>query len=204
MGWYTDEVVPRLTNVSLGSKRFVPMRRRVTAGLDGDVVEIGFGSGLNVPYYPPAVRSVKAIEPSAVGKRLARDRVASAPVPIEYVGLDGAHLPLADASADHVLSTWTLCTIPDVEGALAEVRRVLRPGGSLHFLEHGRSPDDKVARTQDRITPINRRLAGGCHPNRPIRDLLDRSGLEVTAIDTYYAKGPKAVGYMYEGVAEKR
>jgi ubiquinone/menaquinone biosynthesis C-methylase UbiE len=204
MGWYTDEVVPRFINVALGSKRFVPMRQRVTAGLEGDVVEIGFGSGLNVPYYPPAVRSVKAIDPSAVGKQLARDRVASALVPIEYVGLDGAHLPLPDASADHVLSTWTLCTIPDVDDALAEVRRVLRPGGSLHFLEHGRSPDAKVARTQDRLTPINRRLAGGCNMNRPIRDLLDGSGLEVTTIENYYVKGPKAVGYMYEGVAEKR
>src|SRR4249919_260017 len=114
MRWYTDEVVPRFINVALGSKRFLPMRQRVTAGLEGDVVEIGFGSGLNVPYYPPGVRSVKAIDPSAVGKRLAGDRVASATMPIEYVGLDGAHLPLADSSADHVLSTWTLCTIPDV------------------------------------------------------------------------------------------
>jgi len=103
-----------------------------------------------------------------------------------------------------VLSTWTLCTIPDVDAALAEVRRVLKLGGSLHFVEHGRSPDPKVARAQDRITPINRRLAGGCHPNRPIRELLDRSGLEVTAVGMYYVKGPKVMGYMYEGVAEKR
>lgn len=204
MGWYTDQVVPRFINVALGSKRFVPMRQRVTAGLEGDVVEIGFGSGLNVPYYPSTVRSVKAIDPSAVGQTLAHDRVAAAAMPIEYVGLDGAHLPLPDGSADHVLSTWTLCTIPDVDDALAEVKRVLRPGGSFHFLEHGRSPDAKVARTQDRLTPINRRLGGGCHLNRPIRDLLDRSGLEVTAIDTYYMPGAKAVGYMYEGVAKKR
>ena len=204
MGWYTDQLVPRFINVALGSKRFVPMRQRVTEGLEGDIVEIGFGSGLNVPYYPSTVRSVKAIDPSAVGQTLAHDRVAAAGMPIAYVGLDGAHLPLADGSADHVLSTWTLCTIPDVDDALAEVRRVLRPGGSLHFLEHGRSPDAKVARTQDRFTPINRRLGGGCHLNRPIRDLLDRSGLEVTAIDTYSMQGAKAVGYMYEGLAEKR
>lgn len=204
MGWYADEVVPRYINVALGSRRFVEMRQRVTNGLEGDIVEIGFGSGLNVPYYPPAVCSVKAIAPSAVGQKLARDRIAAAAIPIEYVGLDGAHLPLPDESTDHVLSTWTLCTIPAVDEALAEVKRVLRPGGSLHFLEHGRAPDEKVARTQDRLTPINRRLLDGCHLNRPIRDLLDRSGLEVTTIDTHYIKGPRALTYMYEGVAEKR
>ncbi len=204
MGWYADQVVPRLINIALGSERFEVIRKRVTTGLEGDVVEIGFGSGLNVPHYPPAVRSVKAIDPSAVGQKLARDRVAGTAIPIEFVGLDGARLPMPDASADHVLTTWTLCTIPAVDDALAEVKRVLRPGGSLHFIEHGRSPDDKVARAQDRLTPINRRLVGGCHLNRPIRDLLDRSGLEVTTIDNYYLKGPKAVGYMYEGVAEKR
>ncbi len=204
MGWYADQVVPRLINVALGSERFEAIRPRVTKGLEGDIVEIGFGSGLNVPHYPPAVRSVKAIDPSVVGQKLARGRVGAAAIPIEYVGLDGAHLPLPDASADHVLSTWTLCTIPDVDAALAEVKRVLRPGGSLHFIEHGRAPDAKVARTQDRLTPINRRLLAGCHMNRPIRELLDRSGLELTAIDTYYMEGPKAVGYMYEGVAQKR
>ena len=204
MGWYADEVVPRYINAALGSRRFVEMRQRVTNGLEGDIVEIGFGSGLNVPYYPSAVRSVKAIAPSAVGQKLAHDRVAAAAIPIEYVGLDGAHLPLPDASTDHVLSTWTLCTIPAVDEALAEVKRVLRPGGSLHFLEHGRAPDEKVARTQDRLTPINRRLLDGCHLNRPIRVLLDRSGLEVTTIDTHYMKGPRALSYVYAGVAEKR
>jgi ubiquinone/menaquinone biosynthesis C-methylase UbiE len=180
------------------------MRQRVVEGLEGEVVEIGFGSGLNVPYYPAAIKSVKAIEPSTVAQKLARDRVEASSIAIDYVGLDGAHLPLSDESVDHVLSTFTLCTIPDVEGALAEVQRVLRPGGSLHFLEHGRAPDEKVAHRQDQITPINARLAGGCHPNRPIRDLLDHSGLEVTAIDTYYAKGVKVMASMYEGVATKR
>ena len=204
MGWYSEQVLPRFINASLGSKRFAPLRQRVATGLSGDVVEVGFGSGLNVPYYPPEVRTVKAIDPSAVGKKLAAERVAASSAQIEYVGLDGARLPLADESADHVLTTWTLCTIPDVGGALGEVRRVLRPGGALHFLEHGRSPDEKVARAQDRWTPLNRRLGGGCHLNRPILDLLRASGLEVTKIENYYVKGPKVVGYMYEGLAEKR
>jgi ubiquinone/menaquinone biosynthesis C-methylase UbiE len=204
MGWYAEQVLPRFINVSLGSKRFVPMRQRVASGLSGDVVEIGFGSGLNVPYYPASVRSVKAIEPSALGKSLAAERVAASHAPIEFVGLDGARLPLEDESADHVLTTWTLCTIPDVESALQEMKRVLRPAGTVHFLEHGRSPDEKVARAQDRWTPLNRRLGGGCHLNRPILDLLRASGLEVTTIENYSIKGPKVVGYMYEGSAVKR
>jgi ubiquinone/menaquinone biosynthesis C-methylase UbiE len=204
VGWYSEQVLPRFINVSLGSKRFAPLRERVASGLSGDVVEIGFGSGLNVPYYPEEVRTVKAIDPSAVGRKLAAERVAASSAQIEFVGLDGARLPLEDESADHVLTTWTLCTIPDVEAALGEMKRVLRPGGALHFLEHGRSADEKVAHAQDRWTPLNRRLGGGCHLNRPILDLVQGSGLEVTKIENYYVKGPKVVGYMYEGLAEKR
>jgi SAM-dependent methyltransferase len=123
---------------------------------------------------------------------------------VEYVGLDGEKLPLDDASVDHVLTTWTLCTIPDVDRALAEIRRVLRPDGTLHFLEHGRSPDEKVVRWQDRMTPIQRRFAGGCHLNRPIDRLLVDAGLTVDRLENYYVKGPKLFGYMYEGVATKR
>ena len=203
MGWYGEHIVPRITNLSCGSKRMRPMRERVVGGLSGEVVEVGFGTGLNVPFYPAAVASVKAVEPSEVSKRLASARVAASSVPIDFVGLDGAHLPLDDESADHVLSTWTLCTIPDVEAALAEVKRVLRPGGVFHFVEHGQAPDEKVARAQDRWTPLNMRLGGGCHLNRPILDLVNASGLEVTQIDRYYIKGPKLVGYMYEGSAQK-
>ena len=144
-----------------------------------------------------------AVEPSDVSKRLAATRVAASKVPIDFVGLDGARLPLGDESADYVLSTWTLCTIPEVEAALSEVKRVLRSGGEFHFVEHGRSPDEKVARAQDRWTPLNMRIAGGCHLNRPILELLNASGLEVTRIDRYYIKGPKQFGYMYEGIAAK-
>jgi ubiquinone/menaquinone biosynthesis C-methylase UbiE len=124
-------------------------------------------------------------------------------MPVEYVGLDGQALPLDSASVDHVLTTWTLCTIPDVERALAEIRRVLRPNGLLHLAEHGRSPDGTVARWQDRLTPLQRRVAGGCHLNRPIEQLVADSGLELARLDNYYAKGPRPFGYMYEGVARK-
>ena len=167
------------------------------------MVEIGFGSGRNVPYYPAAVARVRAVDPATVGRKLAAKRVAASRVPVEYVGLDGQELPLADGSVDHVLTTWTLCTIPDVDRALAEVRRVLRSGGALHFAEHGLSPDPKVARWQDRLTPIQRRIGGGCHLNRPIDRLVAGAGLVVARMDNYSMRGPNAFGYMFEGVATK-
>src|SRR5688572_13507333 len=141
MGFYEEHILPRAVDVLLSGKEFAKLRARVAADLTGEVLEVGFGSGRNVPYYPQAVKRVRAVDPATVGRKLAAKRVAASRVPIEYVGLDGEDLPLEDASVDHVLTTWTLCTIPDVPRALAEIRRVLRPGGALHFLEHGLSPD---------------------------------------------------------------
>jgi ubiquinone/menaquinone biosynthesis C-methylase UbiE len=201
VGFYEEQVLPRFVDVALGAKALAKLRRRVASELDGEVLEVGFGSGRNVPYYPPTVKRVQAVDPATVGRKLAAKRVDASPVPVEYVGLDGESLPLDDASVDHVLTTWTLCTIPDVGRALGEMHRVLRPGGTLHFLEHGRSPDAKVVRWQDRLTPMQRRLAGGCHLNRPIDDLLTSSAFEISRLDNYYVKGPKVFGYMYEGVA---
>jgi ubiquinone/menaquinone biosynthesis C-methylase UbiE len=203
MGIYQDRVLPRITNRVMNRRDLRPIRDRVCAGLDGEVLEIGFGSGLNAGHYPPAVTRGRAVDPATLGRRLAADRVAASAVPVEYIGLDGQALPLEPASVDHVVSTWTLCTIPDVERALGEVRRVLRPGGSLHFVEHGLSPDARVARWQDRLTPLQRRLAGGCHLNRPIDRLLDGSGLELAGLTTYYLEGPKPLGYTFEGRAIK-
>lgn len=203
MGFYEAHILPRLTDRIMRGQEYSRMRARVMAGLTGEVLEVGFGSGLNVPHYPPAVKRVLAVEPAAVGRKLAAARVAASPVPVEFAGTDAQALPLADASVDNAVSTWTLCTIPDVARALAEIRRVLRPGGELHFVEHGRSPDRKVARFQDRFTPVQRRLAGGCHLNRPISELLSASGLEVTRLDNYYVSGPRSTGYMFEGVAVK-
>jgi ubiquinone/menaquinone biosynthesis C-methylase UbiE len=203
MGLYARRVLPRLTNRILDNDEFAEIRRRVVTDLDGTVLEIGFGSGLNVPHYPTAVQRVLAVEPSTVARQLAAGRVAASHVAVEYVGLDGQRISLDDASVDHALTTWTLCTIPDVTRALAEIHRVLRPDGALHFVEHGRSPAPAVARWQDRLTPIQRRVAGGCHLNRPIDQLLTGSGLRLARMDNYYASGPKALGYMYEGVARK-
>ncbi len=195
MGFYGEQVVPRIINKACGTKTAEPLRRRVCAGLAGDVVELGFGSGHNVPFYPAAVTRVTAVEPSDVGWRLAAQRVKAATVPVRRSGLDGQSLPFPDHGFDAALSTWTLCTIPDVAAALREVRRVLRPGGTLHFLEHGLAPDERVRRWQHRLEPVQYRLAGGCHLTRPIVDLLTDAGFTVGEVDVFYEQGaPKFAG----------
>ncbi len=202
MGVYAERVLPRIMNVTCGAKQSRPLRERVCAELHGEVVEIGFGSGHNVPFYPDTVRRVAAIEPSALGWKLARDRLSASPVAVERSGLDGQSLPLDDHSFDTALSTWTLCTIPDPVLALTEVRRVLRPGGTLHFVEHGLAPDDSVRRWQRRLEPLTTRMAGGCHLTRPILELLETAGFAVEEVDVFYEEGaPKAMGADSLGVA---
>lgn len=203
MGLYEDRVLPRFIDLALGGRAFHGIRARVASPLEGEVLEVGFGSGPNVPHYPPTVSRVRAVDPAVHGRRLAAKRVAASPVPVEYVGLEGEQLPLEDDSVDHVLTTWTLCTIPGVDRALGEMRRVLRPGGALHFVEHGRAPDPNVARWQDRLTPIQRRMFGGCHLNRPIEELVTGAGFQVERLENFFMRGPKPLGYMYEGVARK-
>ena len=159
MSFYRQQLLPRLVDRACGSAGYDRWRREVTAGLSGTVVEIGFGSGLNMPAYPAAVTRVWAVEPASLGRKLAAARIADSHVHVEHVGLHGEALPLEDDSCDGALSTFTLCTIPDVERALAEVRRVLRPGGRFHFLEHGLAPDVDVARWQHRLEPMQKRVA---------------------------------------------
>jgi ubiquinone/menaquinone biosynthesis C-methylase UbiE len=203
MGIYHDQFLPRFTNKVMDRRDLQPIRDRVCAGLTGEVLEIGFGSGLNLPHYPPEVTRLRAVDPATLGRRLGAARVAASPVPVEYIGLDGQAIPLDSGCVDHVVSTWTLCTIPDAGRALAEVRRVLRPGGSLHFVEHGLSPDARVARWQNRLTPLQRLVAGGCHLNRPIDRIIAGSGLELAGLANYYVEGPKSMGYSFEGRAVK-
>lgn len=203
MGFYERRILPRIVDKLCGMRAVRPLREEVAAGLHGDVVEIGFGSGLNLGLLPDGVTRLLAVEPSLTARQMAGDRVARSGVPVEFVGLDGEALPLDDESADAALSTFTLCTIPAVATALQEVRRVLKPGGTFHFLEHGLCPDPKVARWQHRLTPVQRRIAGGCHLDRPIRDLVADSGLEVTEVRNTVLSRPKAFGYLYAGVARK-
>src|SRR4051794_9698106 len=202
MSFYADRVLPRVINVVMNTKQTREIRQRVCAGLAGDVVEIGFGTGHNLPYFPPAVRSLRAVEPAGLGVRLAQDRIAAAAVPVQVVGLDGQRLPLADDSADAVLCTWSLCTIPDAVAAVAEMRRVLKPGGVLHFVEHGRAPDPRVRRWQDRLNGIEQKIAGGCNLNRDIPAIVEAGGFTIGQLDTFYSPGePKPFGYLYEGRA---
>jgi ubiquinone/menaquinone biosynthesis C-methylase UbiE len=203
MGFYEAQVLPRIIDKACGIGQIDAVRSEVTAGLAGRVVEVGFGSGLNLPHLPAEVRELLAVDPATTGRRLARRRLDATPARVDFVGLDGAHLPLDDASVDGALSTFTLCTIGDVELALRELRRVLRPGGELHFLEHGLSPDRRVARWQHRLTPIQRRLFGGCHLDRPIDRLITTAGFELERLENRYLAGPKVPGYLYLGIARR-
>ena len=209
MGWWSEQVVPRATDVLLGSGEIGRLRERVCAGLSGEVLEIGFGSGLNAGHYPPEVDRVLAVEPSDVAWRIARDKHLAAGGPeVVRAGLDGQALELADDSCDHALSTFTLCTIPELDAALAEVRRVLRPGGSFHFLEHGLSSDPGVARWQRRLTPLQRRVAAGCHLDRAVAEHVRGVGLDIVELDTFYlaerVPAVKVVGHLYLGRAVAR
>ena len=202
MGVYSEQVLPRIIDVACNSKESHPQRRRVCEGLVGDVVEIGFGSGLNVPFYPPAVTQVTAVEPADVGWKLAGKRLRETRVPVHRAGLDAGSLPLPDDRFDAALSTWTMCTIPDIAAALRELRRVLKPEGTLHFVEHGLAPDEGVRRWQHRLDPFQKRLFGGCHLTRPIVELLSNGGFAISELDVYYEKGtPKAFGANSLGVA---
>jgi SAM-dependent methyltransferase len=188
MGIYRERVLPRVIDVACGMKAGEPLRRRVCEGLSGEVVEIGFGSGLNVPFYPATITRVTAVEPANHAWKLADKRLGASAVPVERSGLDGQSLPFGDDSYDAALSTWTLCTIPDVAAALQELRRVLKPGGSLHFVEHGLAPDEKVRRWQHRLEPVQKRVFGGCHLTRGIVDLLTTAGFTITELDVFYEK----------------
>ena len=202
MALYGDHVLPRMVNCLCGLKMNDPLRERTCQGLEGDVVEIGFGSGLNIPFYPASVSRVSAVEPADIGWKLAQKRLAAAQVPVERSGLDGQSLPFPDDSFDSALSTWTMCTIPDIDAALSEIRRVLKPGGTLHFIEHGLAPDEPVQRWQHRLEPLQKRIFGGCHLTRPTVPLLKNAGFTIREVDVFYEDGaPKFLAADSLGVA---
>lgn len=203
MAWWTDRVLPRIVDRVCATGEIRRLRATLCAPLHGDVVEIGFGSGLNIAHYPQAVSRLAAVEPADVAWQLSRSRRDASSVDIRRAGLDGQRLELADASQDCALSTFTMCTIPDLDAALAELRRVLKPGGTLHFLEHGRAVDDSVVRWQRRITPLHRRVAGGCHLDRPIGERIAAAGFAVEECDEFYGEGPKTTSYLSLGWARR-
>ncbi|MGB8859666.1 MAG: class I SAM-dependent methyltransferase [Ilumatobacteraceae bacterium] len=201
MRFYRERVLPHLIDRACGTPELHEWRAAVALGLFGTVVEIGFGSGLNMAAYPPEVSKVFAVEPASTALRIAAQRIAASPVEVVHIGLRGEAIDLEDDTCDGALSTFTLCTIPAVEQALAEVRRVLRPGGRLHFLEHGRSPDASVAKWQRRVEPLQKRVADGCHLTRDPAALIAAAGFEVERTESRYARGPKPWSWFTEGVA---
>lgn len=203
MGFYEEKVLPWGIDLCMRGEDFSKFRKQYLVPARGDVLEVGFGTGLNLPHYPDTVDRLWALDPSKLGRKLARKRLAAAKFPVEFIDLEGERIPLNDGSVDTVVTTWTLCTIPNVAGALQEIKRVLKPGGRYVFLEHGLSPEENVARWQNRLNPIQKCLAGGCHLNRKIDALIEASGLKIETLETFEFPCPKIWGYMYAGVAVK-
>ena len=202
MAFYRDRVFPRLMSAACNTKENRRIRAEVCESLAGNVLEIGFGTGLNLPHLPPTVSRLMAVDPLRRGRDLAADRLAATPVIVDFVGLDGQSIEIEDDTVDAALSTWTLCTIPDPVAAVREIGRVLRPGGLFHFVEHGRAPNVKVQACQDRLNGLQRRVACGCNLNRDIPAIIEQGGMTVTSLDTFYAKhDPKIVGWTFQGTA---
>lgn len=206
MGPWRRWLLPRVFDVAMRGPEFSELRRRVAPEVRGTVLEVGFGSGLNLPHLagpPDGVERLLALDPVRAGRRLARARIAAAPFPVEFVDAAAGELPLDAGSVDAVLSTWTLCAVPDPARFLAELARVLRPGGTLAFVEHGASPDPAVLRRQRRLSPLNR-LVFGCRLDVPVGDVVRAAGFELARLDTYaFAKVGRTAGWTYEGVARR-
>ena len=205
VGFYARHVFPRFMDWALGRPRFGRERDEALAAVGGEVLEIGFGTGLNLRHYQPGVTRLTALDVADLLPARTARRIKAAPFPVARVHLTAERLPFPDAGFDCAVSTWTLCSIPDALAALREVRRVLKPGGVFVFLEHGRSDDARVARWQDRFNPIQRRIGVGCNLNRPIDALIRDAGFAITRLDRYAIQGePRIMAEMYRGTASPR
>lgn len=200
MGLYGRHVLPRLIDLAMRSRDVMAEREKLVPRAMGTVLEVGVGSGLNLALYAPAAARLYGLDPSAELERMARRRLRHVRVPVRLIMGSAEAVPLPDRSVDTVVSTWTLCSIPDPARALAEIKRVLRPGGCFIFIEHGCSPDAGVRAWQHRLTPIWRRLAGGCHLDRPIDALVSGNGFRITEIERGYSRGPRPFTYLYKGL----
>jgi ubiquinone/menaquinone biosynthesis C-methylase UbiE len=201
MGFYNDRVLPHVINLSMRNRELRPYRERVVAQASGRVLEIGVGSGLNLPLYGMQVKEIVGVEPAPRLIRMAQNVADQAKSRVTFIAASAESLPVDTASVDTIVTTWTLCSIPDVVGALKEMRRVLRDNGQLLFVEHGLAPEENVQVWQNRLTPLWKKIGGGCHLNRPIRALIEHGGFAVTGLKTGYMKGPKPMTYLYEGRA---
>ena len=205
MGLYRRYILPRVVHFTCGLKPNMRQREKVVPRARGRVLEIGIGSGLNLPYYDSAkVSKLWGLDPSPEMIRMAKRTAGSLPFEVEFIGLPGDEIPLADHSVDTVVVTYTLCTIPDTTPALRQMNRVLRPGGELIFCEHGAAPDASVRRWQDRLNPIWKQLGGGCNLNRPIPMLIEAGGFRITSLDTMYLPGWRPASFNYWGTAVPR
>jgi ubiquinone/menaquinone biosynthesis C-methylase UbiE len=204
LGFYHHCVFPYLLDRAMSSKVLHLPRQRTLAQAAGRILEIGFGTGVNLQHYPSSVQNIEALDPDVDLDRYSAPRIAASSIDVDFHHLDAEHLPFGADSFDTVVCTLTLCSIADVRHALAEVHRVLKPGGRLLLLEHGLAPDPAVARWQRRMTPLQRRIGGGCHLDRPTAQLVGAAGLAFTATRNYYLPGlPRFAGYMTEGAAIK-
>jgi ubiquinone/menaquinone biosynthesis C-methylase UbiE len=205
MGFYAHYVLPRLIDLSMRNKEAARLRADWIPHARGEVLEIGIGSGLNLPFYSPEVQRVYGVDPSVELQRMARKRVAAGRLSVEFLSQSAEEpLPLPNASVDTVVVTWTMCSIPNVEQALQQMKRVLRPSGRLIFLEHGRSPDPSVVAWQDRLTPLWKTFTGGCHLNRKVDELITAAGFQIAELRTCYLSGPRPMSYIYQGFAQPR
>lgn len=206
MAFYHERILPHLIDAACSTRQVMKVRKRLVPLARGQVLEVGMGSGINLSLYDAArVERVWALEPSAGMRRKAASNLKDSPVPVDWLDLPGEQIPLPDNSVDTVLLTFTLCTIPDWEAALWQMKRVLKPDGKLLFAEHGRSPDGRVCKLQDRLTPIWRKFAGGCHLNRPIDECILQCGFRIEQHETFYLKKtPRFIGHLYLGQAVKR
>ena len=201
MGLYERFLLPPILNFVMKNKEMMRQRQQLVPEAEGRVLEVGIGSGLNLPFYGPKVERLWGVDPSLELQRYARKRMEGRPFPIELLAHPAEEIPLESHSVDTVVSTWTLCTIPDVHRALGELRRVLKPEGRLLFIEHGRSPEPRVERLQDRLTPAWKRIGGGCHLNRKVDALLEEGGFRIERLETFYLHGPRPMSYTYRGSA---
>ena len=203
MGFYSNLIIPYCIDLAMSGSTLEQYRQQLLADVTGEILEIGFGTGLNLPHYPPSVTKITTIDPNPGMRKLARSRIEQSKITVDYKVLSGEEVPLADESFDSIVCTWTLCSIPQVERAISEVYRLLKPTGKFYFIEHGLSRDAGVRVWQNRLTPIQKAIADGCHLNRRIGHLVGQQFAGVTTEQFYAPKLPKVIGYMYRGIATK-